>query len=47
MISLLPLFGDKTSHEAQQMTGDFLKVAEKRFAEVNENDNERINSAVP
>ena len=36
------------NHEAQRAAADFLKKAEKRFSEVNENDNERTaNSAIP
>ena len=36
------------SHEAQRTVADFLKMAEKRFAEVNENDNEgTVYSAIP
>ena len=39
---------DETNHKARRAVADFLKIAEKRFAEVNKNDNERIvNSAIP
>ena len=39
---------DEMNHEAQRAVADFLKMAEKRFAGANEDDNERIvNSAIP
>ena len=44
----VPTVWDEMNHEAQRAVADFIKMAEKRFAEVNENDNERIvNSAIP
>ena len=42
-----PTVWDKTSHR-QQAVADFHKIAEKRFAEVSENQKDQtVNSAIP
>ena len=42
------VFWNETNQEAQRTVTAFLKMAETRFAQVNENDFERIiNAAVP
>ena len=39
---VVPTVLDETNYEAQRAIADFLKMAEKRFAEINKNDNERV-----
>ena len=44
---VVPTVSDKTSHRQRAVT-DFHNMAEKRFAEVNENEKDQIvNSAIP